>query len=76
MFRVLTSSGAGTAVVRASATGQPGLLPSTLVVELEIRILYFRKISYISGNICRFLIFGVYYDQVFQNVCVGHVRCS
>jgi len=30
------SSGAGTAVVTASGTGQPGLLPNALVVELNV----------------------------------------
>ena len=30
------SSGAGTAVITASGTGQPGLLPSALIVELEL----------------------------------------
>jgi len=36
MFRVLTpSSGARTAVITPSGTGQPGLLPSAPVVELD-----------------------------------------
>jgi len=37
MFRVLhPSSGSRTAVITASGTCQPGLLPTALVVELEI----------------------------------------
>ena len=34
MFRLLPLSGTGTTVITASGTGQPGLLPSDLVVEL------------------------------------------
>jgi len=34
------SSGARTAVITASGTGQPGLLPSALVVELELIHVY------------------------------------
>jgi len=36
MFRVLPSSGAGTAVITACGTGQPDLLPSAVDVELEL----------------------------------------
>ena len=37
MFRVLTSIiRARTTVITASDTGQPGILPSALVVELEL----------------------------------------